>query len=76
MCDQKDDDMFVTETQLLHLSSRRDHKGTKQERLNAISSSIDISKLPKTKPLSFKENAQVDIDPSHPDYNYWVRDDD
>lgn len=75
MCDKEDDEMLI-ETPGHYSTPRKARKGTKQDRLNVISSSIDPSKLSKTKPLSFKENGQVDIDASHPDYNYWIKDED
>lgn len=69
MCDKEDDDMSLEAQRL-----KNDPKKTKQDRLKAISSSIDFSKLPDKKPLTFDKNGVVNIDPSHSDYRYWVKD--
>ena len=46
-----------------------------QSQLNAISSSIDMSKLKYKKPLPVDQSGKVHITASHPDYKYWTEDD-
>lgn len=71
MCDKEEDEM-------LHVNTRHrdesDKTKTKQQRLNDISSSIDLSRLPDTKVLSFDHAGRVKIDSAHPNYKYWIKD--
>lgn len=68
MCDKEDKDMPLTQAKDINES-------VDQSRLDAIASSFKFDKLPRKKSLSVNSNGVVNIDSSHPDYKYWLEDD-
>jgi hypothetical protein len=68
MYDKEDKEMPQTQ-------NRDKAKSPNQGGLDAIASSFQFDKLPRKKTLSIKPNGVVDIDSSHPDYKYWLEDD-
>ncbi len=47
----------------------------KQGGLDPIASTINFGKLPRKKSLPIDKKGIVDIDSLHPDYKYWLEDD-
>lgn len=68
MCNKEDKDMPITQ-------AKDATKSPNQGRLDAIASTINLGKLPRKKSLPIDLNGVVDIDSSHPDYKYWLEDD-
>ncbi|GGJ91361.1 hypothetical protein GCM10007063_12500 [Lentibacillus kapialis] len=48
----------------------------KKTRIGLIASSIDPNKLPVKETLPVDKSGRVNIDSTHPNYRYWIEDDD
>ena len=76
MCDKEDEKVPFTKNHYPKESSKKSCEDQHQRRLNDISSAINVSKLKNKRSLPVDRFGRVEIDPSHPDYQYLIGDDD